>query len=79
MNLRQVVGKRGGHEPGGWKAFKDSVLSVLVSILSADLLYLYFIGAWHDSIKAVEVFEVVVLFVLVIWGIVETVVRIRKI
>ena len=41
---------------------------IMLSILAGDLLYLYSIGAWHDSNGFIEVSEVVALCVLFLWG-----------
>ncbi|MBA7481036.1 hypothetical protein ES707_16504 [subsurface metagenome] len=41
----------------------------LLIILSGDLLYLYFAGAWYDTRVAVEITEVILLCFTCIFGI----------
>ena len=49
-----------------------------LSVLAADLLYLYYIGAWYDPIKWIAIAEVVILYILVVWGIAWMVVVCRS-
>ena len=42
----------------------------MVMALAADLLYLYFVGAWYDPNPLIEWAEVIVLFFLAIGGLV---------
>ncbi len=42
---------------------------VLLAVLAADLLYLYFVGGWYDPNKFIEYSEVTLLFILVILSI----------
>lgn len=50
----------------------------IMAALATDLLYLYYVGAWHEPILAVEISEIVLLYVLIVWGITWTVCVIRK-
>ena len=43
----------------------EFILSILLGIVSADLFYLYIIGAWHDPIFWVEYSEVIILACLI--------------
>ena len=38
---------------------------MFLSVLAADLLYLYYIGVWHDPIRLIEVAEIVILYILI--------------
>ena len=38
---------------------------LLLLVLSSDLLYLYYAGAWYDPIKVIELAEVVILWALI--------------
>ena len=38
---------------------------MFLSVLAADLLYLYYIGVWHDPIRLIEVSEIVVLYIFI--------------
>lgn len=38
---------------------------LLLLVLTSDLLYLYYIGAWSDPLKAVELAEVVILWAII--------------
>jgi len=44
-------------------------VSLFLSVLAGDLLYLYFIDSWYDPIKLIKYSEVVLLFVFVVLGI----------
>ena len=39
-------------------------LAILI-VLAADLLYLYYAGAWHNTVKFIELVEVVILWALI--------------
>lgn len=41
---------------------------LLIVVLSADLLYLYFAGAWYEPIRLLRVLELVLLFFAVAFG-----------
>jgi hypothetical protein len=47
-------------------------LGLFFSVLSADLLYLYYNGCWYDPYKFIENTEVVMLYVFVLTGIFYT-------
>jgi len=51
---------------------------LITSVLSGDLLYLYFKGCWYDPTKWIEITEVVALFIICILGIVQTVMEIKS-
>jgi len=44
------------------------VLSMIIVALSANLLNLYYAGAWYDPIKVIEITEVVLLYACVFLG-----------
>jgi hypothetical protein len=53
-------------------------LAVLLAVNSGDLLYLYFIGAWHDPIKWLEYAEVASEFLFAISGLILSAIYLRK-
>jgi len=54
------------------------IMSVSLIVLSADLLYLNFIGVWYDTL-CTETAEIILLFILCILGAVGTALNMRKI
>ena len=40
----------------------------IISVLSLDLLYLYYSGGWYDRIKLIETIELIILWVLAFAG-----------
>jgi len=57
----------------------EILLAVMLVVTSADLLYLYFDGAWYDPNRGIEVSELVCLGILICLGIYYLVYRIRSI
>jgi hypothetical protein len=51
---------------------------VMLSILAADLLMIYFRGGWYDPSKWIEITEVVLLFIFFVWGIVQAVMEVKR-
>lgn len=51
------------------------LLRLALLVLSADLIYLYWAGAWYDPNRVIEVSELVVLSVLCVAGLVWTILR----
>jgi len=54
------------------------IISVFLMVLSADLLYLNFIGVWYDTLY-IETAEIICLFILGMLGVVGTALNMRKI
>ena len=50
----------------------------MLSILAADLLMIYFRGGWYDPTKWIEITEVVLMFVFGTWGIVQTIMEVKR-
>jgi hypothetical protein len=51
----------------------------LANVVScSDLLYLYHSKAWHDSITAIEISEVCLMYLFIIVGILYFVIQVRK-
>jgi len=50
--------------------FVSLFVPLCMSVLAGWLLWLYFEGAWYDPNKVVEVVEVILLSVLVLFGVV---------
>ena len=55
----------------------EIITDTLLIILPADLLYLYFMGAWYDPIRAIEVTELVILWGAMLLGIWRVIVYCR--
>ena len=53
-------------------------LALVMSGLAVDLLYLYFVDAWYDQIKAIEYAEVALLIWIVAFGIGYTIIKVRS-
>ena len=60
-----------------WKILDLDIMAIFV-ILSLDILYLYYSGAWYDPYKIIEVSEVLLLYVFSIIGIVRIVLKLRE-
>ena len=60
-----------------WKIF-DLFLMAIFVILSLDILYLYYCGAWYDPYKIIEISEVLLLYTFSIIGIVRIVIKLRE-
>ena len=52
---------------------------LFLSVLAGDLLYLHYAGAWYDPIRWIEILEVILLYILFVWGIVLAVISYRGI
>jgi len=50
------------------KLFADLLADLLLVVLAGDLLYLYFAGGWYDPYRIIEVAELVLLSLIVLWG-----------
>ena len=59
-----------------WKIVDVILMGILVA-LSADILYLYYSGAWYDPYTLIEITEVVLLYVLLIVGPIRIVYKLR--
>ncbi|MBA7682125.1 hypothetical protein ES703_90471 [subsurface metagenome] len=60
-----------------WKIL-DLVLMAVFVILSLDILYLYYSGAWYDPYKIIEISEVLLLYAFSIIGIVRIILKLRE-
>ena len=60
-----------------WKIL-DLVLMAIFVILSLDMLYLYYSGAWYDPYKIIEISEVLLLYAFSIIGIVRIILKLRE-
>ena len=49
--------------------FTEMMTDCLLIVLSADLIYLYFAGAWYDPRVAIEIAEVILLCFISLFGI----------
>ena len=54
------------------------IVSVFLTVLSANLLYLNFAGAWYDTLT-IETAEIICLFILGMLGVVGAALNMRKI
>ena len=55
-----------------WKIVDVILMGILV-VLAADLLYLYYSGAWYDPYAFIEISEIVLLYLFTIFGILRIV------
>lgn len=55
----------------------DVILMGILVVLSADMLYLYYSGAWYDPHIFIEISEVVLLYSFSLIGIVRIVYQLR--
>jgi len=53
-------------------------IALMVVVLSADLLYLYYIESWYDPTKWIETLEVVLLYLWIVLGIGYMVWRVKN-
>jgi hypothetical protein len=60
-----------------WKILDILLMAVFV-ILSLDILYLYYSGAWYDPYKIIEILEVILLYSFSVIGIVRIVLKLRE-
>jgi len=60
-----------------WKIVDILFMAIFV-ILSLDILYLYYSGAWYDPYTIIEVSEVLLLYAFSIIGIVRIVFKLRE-
>ena len=60
-----------------WKIVDAILMGVLV-VLSADILYLYYSGAWYDPYILIEISEVVLLYLFTIVGTVRIFLKLRE-
>lgn len=51
---------------------------LLLMVLSGDLLYLYYKGAWYDPFYWIEISEVVLLYLILAFGLVRFYFHIRR-
>lgn len=56
----------------------DVILMGILVVLSADILYLYYSGAWYDPYIFIEISEVVLLYSFSLIGIVRIVYQLRE-
>ena len=61
-----------------WKIL-DLVLMGVFVILSLDILYLYYSGAWYDPYKIIEISEVLLLYAFSVIGLVRIILKLREI
>ncbi len=47
----------------------ESFIAINLAVISAAHLRLYYIGVWYDPIKAVEIAEVVFLYIFIVLGV----------
>ena len=59
-----------------WKIVDVILMGILV-VLSADILYLYYSGAWYDPYTLIEISEVVLLYVFLAVGTIRIVYKLR--
>jgi len=59
------------------RATVELLTAMLLVVLAGDLLYLYYIGAWYDPNKIIEISEVVLLYALIVLGVGYFIWRIR--
>ena len=60
-----------------WKVVDVFLMAIFV-ILSVDILYLYYSGAWYDPFKFIEISEVLLLYAFSVIGIVRIVLKLRE-
>jgi peptidoglycan biosynthesis protein MviN/MurJ (putative lipid II flippase) len=60
-----------------WKIL-DIVLMAVFVILSLDILYLYYSGAWYDPYKIIEISEVLLLYAFSVIGLVRIILKLRE-
>jgi len=60
-----------------WKILDAFLMGFLV-VLSVDILYLYYSGAWYDPYILIEIAEVVLLYLFSIIGTVRIFLKLRE-
>jgi membrane protein YdbS with pleckstrin-like domain len=60
-----------------WKIL-DIFFMVVFVILSLDILYLYYTGAWYDPYKFIEISEVFLLYAFSVIGIIRIILKFRE-
>ena len=53
-------------------------MPLFLSVMCGDLLYLYFAGSWYDPIKLIEYTEVILLFLIGLFGLYWFVISAKK-
>lgn len=71
------MGKRSKIKELKWKIL-DLVLMGVFVILSLDILYLYYSGAWYDPYKIIEISEVLLLYAFSVIGLVRIILKLRE-
>jgi hypothetical protein len=71
MGIREKIGQV------KWKVM-DALLMAFLVVLSLDILYLYYRGAWYDPYKFIEISEVVLLYAFSIVGTVRIIIKFRE-
>lgn len=51
---------------------------LMLTVLAADLLYLFYAGAWHDPVAAIETAEAVALYALAVFGLVRFILHMKE-
>ena len=60
-----------------WLFSKIDTPQMIAVVKSADILYLYYSGAWYDPYTLIEITEVVLLYVLLVVGTIRIVYKLR--
>lgn len=60
------------------KMFLKIITPIMASVLSGDLIYLYYAGGWYDPNRTIEVIELIMLYIFFITGIVISILRVKK-
>jgi len=71
------MGKQSKIKEAKWRILDILLMAVFV-ILSLDILYLYYSGAWYDPYAIIEVSEVLLLYAFSIIGIVRITLKLRE-
>lgn len=71
------MGKFGKIKGLKWKILDLVIMAVFV-ILSLDVLYLYYSGAWYDPFRFIEISEVLLLYAFSILGIIRIILKLRE-
>jgi membrane protein YdbS with pleckstrin-like domain len=71
------MGIKGKIDQVKWKIM-DVLLMAFLVILSLDILYLYYRGAWYDPYKFIEISEVVLLYAFSVVGITRIIIKFRE-
>jgi len=57
------------------RATTGMILRLMLTVLSADLLYLYYGGHWYDPNPVIEMTEVVLFYCFAVGGIIRSILR----